>query len=231
MESTLSTVAKPSAQQIYENLRDLITSLTIAPGSRVTENQLADYFQVSRTPVRAALQRLENEGFLSIKSKQGCFIRNIDLVQISQYYDMRVAVETMVMQDICKLKDLSAVRALADLWNPKALNFGVKVSERLKEAEENFHYELAVISKNTVLLQYLNDINGHIRSVRRLGFPTTESIQDTYGEHYRICQLLLYRDLPQAQDEMSNHIRKSQDCASRVTLHQLYGSNKTLLFG
>src|SRR5688500_2470529 len=119
MESALSPVAKPTAQQIYESLRDLITSLTIAPGSRVTENQLADYFQVSRTPVRAALQRLENEGILSIKSKQGCVIRNIDLVQISQYYDMRVAVETMVMQDICKLKDLSAVSVLADLWNPE----------------------------------------------------------------------------------------------------------------
>ena len=230
MESNIVAVAKPTAQQIYENLRDLIISLTIAPGSRVTENQLADYFQVSRTPVRAALQRLESEGFLSIKSKQGCFIRNIDLLQISQYYDMRVAVEDLVLSEISRLKDLSALRTLADLWHPELLSFGVTVSEQLKEAEENFHHQLAVISKNTVLLQYLNDINGHIRSVRRLGFPTTESIQDTYGEHYRICQLLLYRDLAQAQDEMNNHIRKSQDCASRVTLHQLYGSGKTILF-
>ncbi|MES2624597.1 MAG: GntR family transcriptional regulator [Pseudomonadota bacterium] len=230
MEPIISVVNKPTAQQIYENLRELIISLHIAPGSRVTENQLADYFQVSRTPVRAALQRLESEGFLSIKSKQGCFIRNIDLLQISQYYDVRVSIENMVLQEITRLKDLSELRALADLWQPDALNFGVTVSEQLKEAEENFHYQLAVISENSVLLQYLNDINGHIRTVRRLGFPTTESIKDTYGEHYRICQLLLYRDLPAAQDEMANHIRKSQDCASRVTLHQLYGSGKTVLF-
>ncbi|MES3007667.1 MAG: GntR family transcriptional regulator [Pseudomonadota bacterium] len=225
-----SPIVKPNAQQIYESLRSLIIALDIAPGSRVTENQLADYFQVSRTPVRAALQRLESEGFLSIRAKQGCFIRNIDLLQVSQYYDVRVALENMVLEEVSKLKDMSALKDLARLWNPENLSFGIEVSEELKEAEEGFHRQLATISRNVVLLQYLNDINGHIRSVRRLGFPTTESITDTYDEHYRICQLLLHRDLATAQDEMTNHIRKSQDCASRVTLHQLYGSGRTIRF-
>lgn len=221
---------KPNAHDIYTRLRDLIIALHLAPGSRVTESQLADYFEVSRTPVRAALQRLENEGFLTIKAKQGCFIRNIDMMEIIQYYDVRVALENLVLEEVAKQKDHSALVELAEQWDPQALHFGVEISDDLKLAEENFHLQLAKISRNTVLIQYINDINDHIRAMRRLGWPDSKSVTDTYEEHYRICDLLLKGDVTAAQAEMTNHIRKSQDQASRVTLHQLYGNRDTIVF-
>jgi len=221
---------KPNPQDIYATLREMIIGLRLVPGSRVTESQLADYFCVSRTPVRAALQRLESEGFLSIKAKQGCFIRQIDMMEISQFYDVRVALENMVLEEISKLKDLSAVQALAELWDPDTLHFGLEINDDLKIAEENFHLQLAEISGNKVLMQYLSDINDHIRAMRRLGWPDSKSVTDTYQEHHQICTLLLQGDLAGAQDEMTNHIRKSQDQANRVTLHQLYGNKNRVVF-
>lgn len=221
---------KNSAQQVYDSLRNMIIALKIMPGSRVTETQLAEHFEVSRTPVRAALQRLESEGFLTIRPKQGCFIRNIDMLEISHYYDVRVALENMVLEEISKLKDKTALRELAELWDPELLSFGVEITDDLKFAEENFHIQLARISRNTVLLDYVIDINDHIRAVRMVGWPDSKSVTDTYEEHFRICQYLLNNDLIMAQEEMANHIRKSQDQASRVTLHQLYGQHKALQF-
>lgn len=217
---------KPSAQDIYESLRNMIIRFELIPGSRVTETQLADYFQVSRTPIRAALQRLENEELLIIKAKQGCFIRNIDMLRISHYYDVRVSLENLVLEEIAKLQDFEELQELAQLWHPEQLSFGLDINEDLKEAEEIFHLQLAKISRNYVLSSYISDINDHIRVVRRLGFPNKKSVVDTYEEHHRICELLLKGDLRLAQEEMTNHIRKSQDQASRVTLHQIY-SNRT----
>lgn len=219
---------KPNAQEIYESLRNMIVHFDLTPGSRVTETQLADHFQVSRTPIRAALQRLENEDLLTIKAKQGCFIRNIDMLQISHYYDVRVSLENLVLSEICNLKDQTELRDLADLWHPVKLHFGVDVTNELKSAEENFHLQLAHISRNSVLANYIADISDHIRVVRRLGWPNKKSVTDTYEEHYRICELLLNQDLASAQAEMTNHIRKSQDQANRITLHQIY-SNRTAL--
>jgi DNA-binding GntR family transcriptional regulator len=219
---------KPNAQEIYETLRSMIVSFDLAPGSRVTETQLADYFQVSRTPVRAALQRLENEDLLTIKAKQGCFIRNIDMLSISHYYDVRVSLENLVLSEISKLKDWGELQELADLWDPKKLHFGITATEALKEAEEAFHVRLARISRNPVLVNYITDINDHIRAVRRLGWPNKKSVTDTYEEHFRICDMLLQRDFEGAKAEMTNHIRKSQDQANRITLHQIY-SNRTAL--
>lgn len=208
----------------------MITNLQIIPGSRLTETQLADFFNVSRTPIRAALHRLESEGLLSIKPKQGCFIRNIDMLKISQYYDVRIAVETMVQGEIGGLKDLSELGELAARWDPATYSFGTEATDELKFEEENFHLELARISCNEVLRNYLLDINDHIRVVRRLGWPDSRSVEDTYKEHFSICQLLLERNIKGAQKEIAKHIRKSQEQANRVTLHQLYDRQSIINF-
>jgi len=221
---------KTSPLDIYQSLKNMITALEMAPGSRVTESQLANYFHVSRTPIRAALQRLESEGLLQVMPKQGCFIRNIDILQISHYYDVRVALENLVLEEVSRLQDQSALRALAELWRPDLQTFGVELTDDLKEAEERFHTDLARLSGNKALLGYIEDINAHIHVVRRLGWPDSKSIIDTYVEHHLICELLLARDLAGAQSEMTNHIRKSQDGANRVTLKQLYANPRTIKF-
>jgi DNA-binding GntR family transcriptional regulator len=66
---------KVTAQQIYQTLRHMILDMALAPGTRFTETQVAEHFQVSRTPVREALQRLEVENQITIRPKQGCFVR------------------------------------------------------------------------------------------------------------------------------------------------------------
>ena len=230
--STQTTIEKKiSPQEIYESLKAMITALEIIPGTRVTETQLADFFSVSRTPIRAALQRLEAESLLTVKPKQGCFIRNIDMLQISHYYDVRVVLENMVLDTIHEAGRKSELEKLASQWSPETLAFGVELTEALKEAEEDFHLQLARISGNSALYGYIADISDHIRAVRRLGWPDSQSITDTYKEHHLICKLLLAGKLEKAKLEMTKHIRKSQEQANRITLHQLYSNPKVVNFG
>lgn len=221
---------KKSTQDIYDTLRSMIMDFDIMPGSRMTESQLADYFGVSRTPIRAVLQRLESEGQLTIKPKQGCFVRSLDMVQISHYYDVRVALENMSIDEAIKQKNKEAIQMLATKWHPETQLFGTAITESLKLAEENFHLELAVASRNPVLVSYLQDVNANIRAVRRLGWPDAASVSDTYEEHYLICQLMLERKSARAKDEMERHIRKSQERANRITLQQIYNERNMIRF-
>lgn len=221
---------KKSTQDIYDTLRSMIMDFDIMPGSRMTESQLADYFGVSRTPIRAVLQRLESEGQLTIKPKQGCFVRSLDMVQISHYYDVRVALENMSIDEAIKQKNKEAIQILATKWHPETQLFGTAITESLKLAEENFHLELAMASRNPVLVSYLQDVNANIRAVRRLGWPDAASVSDTYEEHYLICQLMLERKSARAKDEMERHIRKSQERANRITLQQIYNERNMIRF-
>ncbi len=230
----MSTQAKSgprtNPQDIYSTLKSMINKLEIAPGTRVTENQLADYFAVSRTPVRAALHKLESEQLLSIKPKQGCFIRNINLEEISDFYDVRVTLENMVLNEISKQAEKPGLERLIKQWDPDTCQFGTRVSDKLKQAEESFHLQLAELSRNAALMNYITDINQKIRCVRLLGWPDQASVTDTYHEHYRICQLLVAGDLATAQAEMTLHIRKSQENASKVTLNQLFNKRNLVSF-
>jgi DNA-binding GntR family transcriptional regulator len=209
-----------SSQKIYQQLRQKILDFELYPGTRITESELAAGFNVSRTPVRAALQRLELEGHITIVPKQGCFVRPVDIEKISQYYDVRVSLEATAIELACQNMSGEEIDALCELWNPASVKKNVNLDE-IKTLEEAFHISIAAGSGNPVLVDYLRDINNHIRILRRLGFPDRKAVLETYEEHFEMCQLIKTRNTRLARKMMMEHIRKSQSIARSVTLSQL----------
>lgn len=212
---------KFSSPEIYTTLRQMILESELAPGSRVTESELAAKFRVSRTPIREALHRLEVEGLLEIRPKQGCFIRPVDIEKIGNYYAVRVALETMAIELACELMPDDELKRLAEYWNPAKRPRRIDAVDEIKTAEEAFHVTLAEHSGNPVLADYLRDVNDHIRVIRRLAFLDEQTIAETYRDHYEICRMLLKRDVKGARAAMIEHISKSQETARNVTLSQL----------
>ena len=203
----------------------MILEAELEPGARVTETELAEQFRVSRTPIREALHRLEVDGLLEIRPKQGCFIRTVDVDQIGNYYAVRIALETMAIELACAKMPDAALERLAARWNPESQpKNGADITD-IKNAEEAFHVTLAEHSGNPVLADYLRDVNDHVRVIRRLAFLDEQTVAETFRDHYEICQLLLTRDVERARAAMVKHIRKSQEMARNVTLSQL--QNKT----
>jgi DNA-binding GntR family transcriptional regulator len=213
------TVKKPSAAEIYQSLRDQILSFELYPGSRVTESELAAQYQVSRTPIREALQRLEMEGCLTVQPKQGVYIRNLDIVELMQYYEVRLALEIRAMEYACANIPDRPLQQLAEEWNP-ALPPPADLDE-LVARDEQFHLTLAELGGNRVLARYLRDINNHIRVVRRLDFSEASRPATTREEHHQIVLALLDRDAVRAKQALYRHIKKSEEFAKTITLTQL----------
>jgi len=219
---------KLTTPEIYQILREKITNFELYPGTRFTESELAEKFDVSRTPIREALKRLEVEGLVQIRPKQGCFVRTVDLETINNYYDVRVALETMAVELACSHMDSDKVEALCDFWDPKNFVFKSNYAEQVRQMEENFHLQIAEGSGNPVLVQLLHDVNDHIRIIRQLGFPDKHSVQETYEDHFLISNLILAKKTSSAKKTMKEHIRKHQKIASTVTLNQLEQHKKHL---
>lgn len=222
-ESAASDVSRKKVlapQDIYGVLREMILSFELYPGTRVTETELAEYFQVSRTPIREALLRLENEGHLTIRSKQGCFIRQIDIAELSEYYRVRTALEYAAVEDACNHMPSNEVERLIELWTP--LKRPKKIAANaMEERDESFHITLALAGGNGILVKYLRDINDHIRVIRRVDFNDPERIQRTFQEHYQILQAILNRDAAKARILIRRHIQRSEEFAKTLTLTQL----------
>ena len=209
------------ADRVYQNLRHSIMNFELYPGTRVTETELAQRFGVSRTPIREALQRLSVEGYLTIRPKHGCYIRNLDVFELAEYYDVRVALEVEAIELMGRRIPYRDLADLAHTWDPKRLQFGDSGTEKLKDAEEDFHVRLAELGGSPILLKYLKDVNNHIRILRRLGFPDRDSVVSTYQEHYEICQRILMGDIAEACRLIRTHIHASQAKGREVTLAQL----------
>lgn len=210
-----------TTREIYQDLWQKITNFDLFPGSRVTETELAEEYKTSRTPIREALKRLEVEGLVEVRPKQGCFIRQVDIAVITDYYTMRVALEAMTVELAIENMSDEELQDLAERWNPQNYKKNLNDPDYIKQFEESFHISIARASKNPVLLQYLEDVNNRIRPIRTLGFPDTKSVKETYEEHYEIIRLIQQRDIAKAKEAMIAHIRKSQEIAGSVTLTQL----------
>ncbi len=209
------------AAAIYERLKEMILNFEIYPGSRITESDIASHFGVSRTPVREALQRLAQEGQISIRTKQGCFVRQISISELSQFYRVRTALECLSLEIAARSMAKDALRALADEWDPARCTAAPTDLSRMVEKEESFHMTLAYGGGNRALAKHLDDINERIRVIRRLDFTAGFRVERTYEEHNRIAHLLLDGDVSAAKSLMADHIQRSEKFARSVTLEQL----------
>ncbi|MHB8455444.1 MAG: GntR family transcriptional regulator [Acidiferrobacterales bacterium] len=212
---------RASALDIYATLKEAILSFELYPGARFTETELAERFGVSRTPIREALQRLETEHYLSIRPKQGCFVRELDITDLTQRYQVRIELEMLALQLACVQMPDRSLQQLAEEWDP-GIHRDHSVEPNVMELkEESFHLALAAGGGNDALYKYIDDINNHIRIVRRLDFTSPERVTRTYEEHYAIIQHLLQRDLKSAQRLMRAHIMRSMEFAKTLTLMEL----------
>src|SRR5262245_25517969 len=84
----------------YNEIKQFIQRGDLAPGSFLAERQLADQLGMSKTPIRAALVRLEAEGFVTISPQQGILIRDLTVPEIVDQYEIRAALETYVVRTL-----------------------------------------------------------------------------------------------------------------------------------
>ncbi|MDI7507149.1 GntR family transcriptional regulator, partial [Cronobacter dublinensis] len=97
--------AHPEAQgeRIYRLLKQEIFDFLLLPGDRFSENDIAARMGASRTPVRQALQRLAQEGYLDVQPRSGWQVRPIDFDHLEALYDLRVVLETEAVTRLCAL--------------------------------------------------------------------------------------------------------------------------------
>ena len=105
----------PNTKEIYQILESEIVSLKIAPGEVLTENSLCERFQVSRTPIRSVLQRLQENKFVEIIPHKSTTVTRINLNIATQLIYERVAIESMVFRDFVRTASPTAVEQVRDL--------------------------------------------------------------------------------------------------------------------
>ena len=212
------------AEQVYDTLKAQIHDFVLVPGDRFSEAELGQRLGMSRTPVREALFRLRNEGFLGVEPKLGWFMLPIDFARLEQLYDLRVVLELASVARLCALTEHPReLEALKTVWL-------VPPAERLTDGrtvgahDEQFHATLVRAAGNDEMARVHWDVTERIRIIRRLDFTRPDRVEATYVEHAKVLRAIIQRRADQAQLMLKTHIEQSKAEVRKITLHTLHAA-------
>lgn len=231
METAFTAIDMPRtlADTAYGALKRDILDFRLAPGDRFTETEIADRLQVSRTPVREALFRLEREGYLEVRQRNGWLVKPLDFNTLDHFYELRSVLEVAAVHALCapgqSPDPLRALRSLTDIWLVDASARSTDC-EWLADLDERFHVDLVGAAGNPEISRVHRAATERIRIVRRLDFTQPDRVDKTYEEHGAILRAVLERDGATAATLLQTHIQDSQTAVRKITLHRLYSTRR-----
>lgn len=216
------------ADDVYEQLKRDIADFKLVPGDRFTENSVTERLQVSRTPVRQALAKLQQEGYVEVLFRSGWRVLPFDFAKFEQLYDLRMVLETTAAHRLCdegvrspEPIDRVLLDELAALWLVPTTQ---RSSDTLQVSQwdERFHCALVVAAGNPEMARVHRDVTDRIRIIRRLDFTKQARIEATYEEHGKILKAIRAHRGDQAALLLRAHIESSQAEVRKITLHQVH---------
>jgi DNA-binding GntR family transcriptional regulator len=212
------------AELVYAQLKQDVADFKLVPGDRFTENEISERLGVSRTPVREALQRLQQEGYVEVLFRNGWRVLPFDFEQFEQLYDLRMVLETTAVQRICAdgdRVDRDLLAQLAAIWLVPATERSSDIKQ-VAQWDEDFHCSLVAAAGNAEMTRVHRDVTERIRIIRRLDFTQQARIDATYEEHGKILRAIQRKRADAAALLLRTHIQTSQTEVRKITLHQVH---------
>ncbi len=206
---TMVSKIAPSRLQsrAYAELRRLIVSGEFPPGTFLSERQLAQQLEMSKTPVHVALERLESEGFVTISAQQGIVVRGMSVEDIVDHYELREAIECWVVRKIAGKLSAEQQRELQD--NLKAQKAALKQGDlaRLMLLDEQMHFLMASFLRNREITATMERLRDKIHQViLRVTDSDRRRPLESILEHEAIISAVISGDGEKAAGLMVTHL-------------------------
>lgn len=197
---------KQGHRDAYEMILDAIDTGTYKPGDRLVENELAERFGVSRTPIREALQRLETQSLLT-RDGRSLIVASLDHSQLAELYIVRSELEGLAASLAAQHAAPEEIRVLRDmveedrrlLDNPAALS----------RANRRFHKQLHLASHNRYLVQQLDLVHRSMALLATTSLAAEGRSEDAIAEHDAIVTAIEARDQDAARSALRKHISRA----------------------
>ena len=193
-------------ESVYEAIKRQILNNQLRPGNKLGHQELAESLGVSRTPVREALERLYQEGFVIRVVNRGYYVAEISAAEARELYETREALEVYELRRTLERGITAADIAMLDAINERyhALIGGELTRQRLL-IDRDFHLALAGISGNQYLCRMLASIFERLILKRRVdGYHDTGTTP--YAEHVALLDGLRSGNASAAQRALAGHI-------------------------
>jgi DNA-binding GntR family transcriptional regulator len=202
--------------EAYEQIRRQIIEGTLRPNERIVEDRLAKSLNISRTPVREALQRLEGEHLL-VRADRGLVVCSYTPAEIRDLFDLRVqvecyaaglAAERMLPEDLDRLQDdHDALVAAVQEQEPRDLEW----LRRLTTLNQRFHFDVARAARHTGLERVITQVVQTPLVYRATVWFDDDHRRRSTEEHAELLERLRARDVEGAKETWRRHLETGRD--------------------
>ena len=205
-----NTNEKPvNTEHVYSEIRKRILKLELEPGQKISENQMAEEYGVSRSIIHSAFVRLNQQGLLTVYPQRGTYVTTIDLKFIGDLLVLRTAVEKESVYELFEQVDENldkqeAYRG-ADIYD---LNF--------QKLDSEFHKLIISSVGRYRLVEILGDLMLHIVRWRNFDVAFDKRMPNLINQHRKIVETMKTGDFFQVQKAIAEHLETISDIRVRA---------------
>lgn len=198
-------------EQVYRRLLDAISEGTLAPGQRITQEDIADQLAVSRQPVLQALRLLKKDGFVQDAPGRGLLVTPLDAAWTLHVYQVRGALDALAARLAAQARHRIEPR-LIEQGRKAARGRNVKA---MIDADLAFHDAIYAASGNPLIEQTAHQHWRHLRRVMGAVLQQSRQREAVWDEHEAIARAIAAGDADKAAQLMAAHAERAADNIAR----------------
>ncbi len=210
--------ARTVTDQIFELLYDRVVNLTLPPGAKLSEAEVAAQMGVSRQPVRDAFYRLSQLGFIEIRPQRATIVTPISEEAVLQAYFIRAALEESCMRVAAQRLTADHFAALAGLMDQQARLIDKGDRAGFHALDDRFHHDICAFAGVEFVWTLVKDNKGHMDRARYLSL--SYGADTAFAEHGLILDALRRRDADGAVAAIRQHLSRIEGILARLRIDQ-----------
>lgn len=206
---------RPLREIVYEELRNLILTGKIKPGTRMMEIELAEDMGVSRTPIREAIRKLEKEGLVIIEPRKGAYASEVSVKDMEDILEVRANLEGLAAYYAAERMTDAEKKALGETSEKFRAAVEAGDMAEMISNDTRFHHMIVESSKNNHLIHMVEQLQELVLRFRYIYYKDFKRAEEMLPEHKRIYEEIVNGNGANARFEAFNHIDKLKDMILR----------------
>ncbi len=194
------------ASRIRNSLSDAITAGAISPGTQIDEQEVAERFGASRTPVREALRELASTGLVTIEPRRGARVMELTLERIGEMFEVMAEIEAMCARIASDRMTMLERSHLHDLHQSSHALVQAGDVDGYDAINQQFHAAIYASTHSNFLLELANGLRQRVAPFRRAQFRGVQRLAISFAEHGEILKSIFAKDSETAAKQMRAHM-------------------------
>lgn len=194
---------------VYEILKKKIITGELVPNTPLTEETLAEEFQVSRTPIREVIRMLEQDGLVEMIPRKGTYVKGLTIYDIQELFTIRESLEGISARNACELiseQNITYLQTLLQKSDEELQKGNIEGALKMDE----LHEVILKIAGNKRILSIISNHNSYLQRIHFLAITIPGRLEISNKEHWEIFHAIQKRDSEMAEKKMREHIQSTR---------------------